>query len=90
MSQYNALFVSVFYTSFEIPSRKTLMLYKLFDLCLLQLIPHSMQPFGKDYSHNNISDLLEQSNRQSKQTLLHFRLPSTHHSLVAINRLFAH
>ena len=64
------------------------MLYKCCGLCLVQLNPHSVHPLGKDYSHNHISDLLEQLNHQSKQTLLHFRRPSTHHSLVAINRLF--
>ena len=84
MSQYNALFVTVFNTSFEIPSYKTLMLYKYYALYLRELTLHFLHPSAKDYSHNHISDIHKQTTHQSKQTPLHFYLPSTQLSSVPI------
>jgi len=70
------------------------MLYKYYALYLRELTLHFLQISTKFYSQNNISGLLKQTNKQtthqSKQTHLHFYLPSTQLSSVPINRLFAH
>ena len=66
------------------------MLCKCHGLCLRELFLHSVHPYTNDYSHNHISGLLKQTIHQSKQTHLHFCLPSTQLFSVPINRLFAH